>query len=272
MNSPPPASVSAPSDRAPDPVSGAPVRRRSAGSHAPVIAASATRRPDVRRSTSPSPGSTRRIDGEGVRANDGAGASSLTKWLARTAITSGAGADSSTVIVGVLRCDPRCSTGLVSTAIERVRLRPHVQRLGGVAGADALAQQPVAVVELHRAGSTAPRPARRAVDSRSTRLVASSMRCDTGADLLGLLYQRPQCHLPQPAHVLAHRGQRRRAPLRRRRVVVAHHREVLGTRTPARRAASSTPRAQRSEAAKIAVGGAARPSSSIAHRHAGRHR
>ena len=65
-----------------------------------------------------SPGSTRASAGDSVNSKRGAGSTALTKWLARTAITSGAGADNSTVIVAVLRCDPRCSTGRVSTAIE----------------------------------------------------------------------------------------------------------------------------------------------------------
>ena len=50
----------------------------------------------------------------------GAGGVVRTRRDARTATTSGGGELRSTVIVGVLRCDPRCSTGRLSAATETV--------------------------------------------------------------------------------------------------------------------------------------------------------
>ena len=50
----------------------------------------------------------------------GSGGVVRTRREARTATTSCAGDDRSTVTVGVLRCEPRCSTGLLRTATDTV--------------------------------------------------------------------------------------------------------------------------------------------------------
>ena len=80
----------------------------------------------------------------------GVGGTVRVRREARIDTTSVAGEATSTVIVGVLRCEPRCSTGRVRTAIENVGLR-GLDREGllGVGGRDALPEQPVSVVELH---------------------------------------------------------------------------------------------------------------------------
>src|SRR3954447_21948597 len=86
MNSPSGALIEA-RERTPEPVSGAPspAKRRP---QPPDTPASAVSRPEVRRTASASR-SIRAATSDGVSANAGAAGRSLTKWLARTAITSG---------------------------------------------------------------------------------------------------------------------------------------------------------------------------------------
>src|SRR5215217_8191879 len=112
----PSASRTDPNDRVPELVSGTP-SPENRSPHGPERVASAVSRPEVTQRADPS-SSTLTSVGLGVRSKATDGALVGTKWLARTDTTSGAGEESSTVMVGVLRWDPRCSTGRVSTATE----------------------------------------------------------------------------------------------------------------------------------------------------------
>ena len=119
-----------------------------------------------------------------------------------------------------------------------VAKKQNVKRLGGVlCDENPVAKQRGAVVELHAAGSIRLRLRRTrraggggAVDWRSTRFVASSMRCETGSSPFGNFDQSAQRNAAETGHVLPDRGERRGAPQRRRRVVEADDGEVVAAR------------------------------------------